>query len=323
MNERTELEISVVVPTYNRRELLSRTLRALFAQQLAPSRFEIIVVIDGSTDGTAHALRALSSGCGFRVIEQENRGPAAARNAGYRAAQADRVLFLDDDMICVPGLIEEHLIAQQSHERTLVYGRVLLSEESPGSLGAECFNRELGSRYRISDQKKGRDWLKSECIFSNASIPVKLLESVGGFDEAFRMREDLELGIRLFQWGADARYADRAIAYQYYDKTTADLIKDAEVFAAGDLLLAEKYPDRIVKGQVAWLRQVKGWKRFLNRIAAGWPTLGDLALAPLCYFAEAFPGVPRVRNAGVCALILRRRIHWLHKLEKLGALKTK
>jgi glycosyltransferase involved in cell wall biosynthesis len=323
MKEQTDMEISVVVPTYNRREIVSRSLQALFAQQLAPSRFEIVVVVDGSTDGTAEALRALKPKCGFRVIEQENRGPSAARNTGYRAAQADLVLFLDDDMICVPCLVEEHLIAQQGLKKTLVYGTVSLSEESPASLGAECFNREIGSHYGRPDQTGGRDWLKSECIFSNASIPGKLLECVGGFDEAFRMREDLELGIRLFLAGADARYADRAVACQYYNKTTADLIKDAEIFAAGDLLIAERYSGRIVRGQVSRLRQTKGLKRFLNRIAAMWPSLGDFALAPLCNLAEVFPRIRPLRNAGVRALILRRRIHWLHRLLELGALDTK
>lgn len=319
MKKLTNLEISVVVPTYNRREIVSRSLRSLFVQGLAPSRFEIIVVVDGSTDGTAEALRGLRPTCGFHVIEQENRGPSGARNAGYRAAQSDLVLFLDDDMICVTRLVEEHLMAQRELRNTLVYGTVSLSEESPPSLGAECFVREIGSFHRRKDQTGGRDWLMSECVFSNASLPRQLLERVGGFDEAFRMREDLELGIRLFREGADARHADRAIAYQYYSKTTADLLKDAEIFAAGDALIAEKYPDAIIKGQVAWLRQSRGLKRLLNRIAAAWPALGDLALAPVCNLAEAFPRVSPLRNAGVRALTLRRRIHWLHKLKELGA----
>lgn len=314
-----ELDISIVVPTYNGREIVLQSLESLFAQQLAPSRFEMIVVVDGSTDGTAKALRTLSPPCLFRVIEQENRGPSGARNTGFRAAQAHLVLFVDDDMVCDPHLVEEHLNAHRNRENTVVYGAIFLSDNNPQSLAAECFNREIGALHLRQDRAENPEWLKSECVFSNTSVPRQLLESVGGFDEAFRMREDLELGIRLFDAGTQAHYAKKAIAYEYYVKTAFDLIKDAEAFAVADAMLADKHPDVIIKGQVAWLRRSKGFTTSLKRMAA-WPALGDLALAPLCQVAEAFPRTRTLRDWGVRALQLRRRIHWLHKLEKLGAL---
>ncbi|MGC8550824.1 MAG: glycosyltransferase family 2 protein [Acidobacteriaceae bacterium] len=68
------MEISVVVPTYNRRQTVTRSLETLFAQSAPPSRFELIVVVDGSTDDTAEVLKKLHPACGFQVIEQENRG---------------------------------------------------------------------------------------------------------------------------------------------------------------------------------------------------------------------------------------------------------
>ena len=95
------MDISVVVPTFNRREIAARTLATLFAQNSPPSSYEVVVVVDGSTDGTATALQSLRPDCSFRVIEQENRGLAGARNSGYKAAAADLVLFLDDDMLSI------------------------------------------------------------------------------------------------------------------------------------------------------------------------------------------------------------------------------
>src|SRR4051794_34409703 len=69
---------------------------------------EIIVVVDGSTDGTAAALTQLDCAFPIRVIEQDNRGLAAARNRGATVATGEILLFLDDDMICGPDLVQQH-----------------------------------------------------------------------------------------------------------------------------------------------------------------------------------------------------------------------
>jgi glycosyltransferase involved in cell wall biosynthesis len=71
-------EISVVIATYNRREVLLRSLPTLFAQDLAPELYEVVVVVDGSTDRTAEALRELHPRCGWRVLERPNGGISPA-----------------------------------------------------------------------------------------------------------------------------------------------------------------------------------------------------------------------------------------------------
>ena len=83
----TPVRLSIVVPTHNRRDVLvSRTLPAIFEQDFPANEYEAIVVVDGSTDGTAEALRKLRPPCSLRIIEQPNRGPSAARNKGIQAA---------------------------------------------------------------------------------------------------------------------------------------------------------------------------------------------------------------------------------------------
>src|SRR5208282_523221 len=117
------LKLSIVVPTHNRRDvLISRTLPAIFSQDLSASEYEIIVVVDGSTDGTAEALRELRPRCALRIIEQSNRGPSAARNNGIQAAKGDLLLFIDDDIICGPSLLEQHVAAHDGADPMVAYG---------------------------------------------------------------------------------------------------------------------------------------------------------------------------------------------------------
>lgn len=314
------MEISVVVPTFNRKNTVRRCLETLFAQSLDASRFEIIVVVDGSTDGTAEALNALRPSCRFRVVEQENRGLAGARNSGYCAAETGLVLFLDDDMLCDQNLLARHLQAHHGVERSIAFGALFLSDDSPPGLAAECFHREIGAFHLGQKRNLGLTWQLTDCVFSNASLSRDLLAEVGGFDEGFRMREDLELAVRLLGMGIPSQYLADAIAYQYYDKCAADLIRDAEAFALADAKFARKHPGVRIAGQVTWLKTEAGWRQKLRRMAALYPPVADWMLAPLCNAAELFIHVPAIRDAGVRALQMRRRIHWLHKLIELGAL---
>src|SRR3954451_1536012 len=83
----TQPVLSVITPTYNRRESLLATLRALERQSLPADQFEALVIVDGCTDGSADACRALGVSYTLRVIEQENAGPAVARNVGCEQAR--------------------------------------------------------------------------------------------------------------------------------------------------------------------------------------------------------------------------------------------
>jgi glycosyltransferase involved in cell wall biosynthesis len=106
-------EFSVVIPTYNRLEVLSEVLQALEFQQ-EPPPFEIVVVDDGSTDGTAEWLRSRTFRVPLRSIVQENHGPAAARNTGVAAASGRWVAFLGDDTVPSPGWLAAH---REAHRR--------------------------------------------------------------------------------------------------------------------------------------------------------------------------------------------------------------
>ena len=76
------IRISVIIPTYNRRHVLERTLPGVLAQDFPPQDYEVIVVVDGATDGTTELLRDLKPKCSLRVLESHHRGAGAARNVG-------------------------------------------------------------------------------------------------------------------------------------------------------------------------------------------------------------------------------------------------
>ncbi len=312
------MDISIVIPTFNRREMVRRTLETLFAQTFPADKYEVIVVVDGSTDGTAAMLRTLKPACRFRVIEQENRGLAGARNTGFREADAGLVLFLDDDMMCDQGLVAAHVAAHETTCQLVAFGVIFLSADSPPSLAAECFNREIGAFHLRQNQSGRKAWQQIECVFSNTSLSRASLIEAGGFDETFRMREDLELGARLCNAGLHAWYINSAVAYHCYNKNIDDLVQDAEAFATADVMFARKHPETPMQGQWSRYATEPLWKRKVRRIAALSPAIADCFLEPVCDLGEQFLSVPMLRNAGVRALQMRRWIHWLHKVIALG-----
>jgi glycosyltransferase involved in cell wall biosynthesis len=107
-------ELSVVIPTHNRREFLRACLDS-FEQQSAPAgSFEVVVVIDGSTDGTAEMLSEFAPSFELSVLTQPQAGASAARNAGAADARARVLLFVDDDMTASSSHVAAHLAAPVS-----------------------------------------------------------------------------------------------------------------------------------------------------------------------------------------------------------------
>src|SRR5258708_1706620 len=104
------MDFSVIIPTYNRREMVAEAIQSVLAQRDAT--FELIVVDDGSTDGTFEALRLFD---GVKLERTERRGPAAARNRGVELAEAPLIAFLDSDDLWMPGKLCGQLSFMESH----------------------------------------------------------------------------------------------------------------------------------------------------------------------------------------------------------------
>jgi len=215
-------EISVIIPAYNRKEILKTTLSFLFNQTCPSNNYEIIIVDDGSTDNTGEMIRSLDPPCNLKYIywprenayvygEKGNRaGPA--RNIGAKFAQADILLFLDSDSIAAPELLEEHIRAHScGNDIVLGYRKRMLEKDDNKSLEKTDFNDINASG--LDDRQpffEIYDFDVSSCptpwvfFFShNVSIKRDHFLRAGGFCEDFVYWafEDEELGYRLYKKG--------------------------------------------------------------------------------------------------------------------------
>jgi peptidoglycan/xylan/chitin deacetylase (PgdA/CDA1 family)/glycosyltransferase involved in cell wall biosynthesis len=267
------VKLSVVVPTRNRRDvLLLRTLPAMFTQDMPPDEFEIIVVVDGSTDGTAQALGELKPPSPLRIIEQPKRGASAARNSGIEAARGDLVLFIDDDILCSPQLFRQHVEAHSGQKPTLVYGSISVAPDSPESVLRYANEDWYRKYYDNLNAQNGLTLPEDDFLISNSSLPRATLVSSGGFDETMTAKEDYELALRLWKTRLPFKYLPEATACEYFQKPIRSVLhNDGRTFGETDVVLSRKHPEYRPYAQLAILGKLSSRNRLRRRILSGLP----------------------------------------------------
>jgi len=231
------LKVSIVIPTYNRKNELRKLLDALNSEDYPFRNFEVIVVDDGSSDGTGEFIESYASHINLvTIVHKENMGSAASRNDGVRTAVNEIVLFLDDDLVPSRGIIRNH-IEHHSKSNCAVIGNIKYRE---------TFSTRWVSRYlstRGTHKIKPDERIPFKCFWtSNTSIRKEHLLKVGLFDEQFKGAggEDTEIAYRLEKVGIQFVFADNALCY-HKPVSLSELIKKQESFAKNALpLLAEK-----------------------------------------------------------------------------------
>ncbi|HVY55889.1 MAG TPA: glycosyltransferase family 2 protein, partial [Thermodesulfobacteriota bacterium] len=118
------MQVSVIIPTFNRSDSLKRALTALCGQTFPHDDYEVIVSVDGSTDSTTDMLKGFKAPFRLRTVWNPNAGRSAARNRGIDEAKGNILIFLDDDMEPLPGLIERHCERLGDKERICVLGNI-------------------------------------------------------------------------------------------------------------------------------------------------------------------------------------------------------
>jgi GT2 family glycosyltransferase len=239
-------QVSLVIPTYQRCASVERLLTALNYQSLPPQEFEVIVVVDGSLDGTRELVDQAQTHFCLRGMWQPNRGRAVACNLGIRSARGRLIALLDDDMEPAPGLLEAHLVAHQAGPRLGVLGAVPISLEPSLSPLAQY----IGSKYSHHLEKlaqPGYEIHLRDFYSGNFSIRRDVLMEAGLFDETFKIygNEDLELYWRLRKLGVQVVYCAEALAIQHYEKNFTALAIDHIDKGKTSNLLFQKYPDAL------------------------------------------------------------------------------
>ncbi len=241
--------LAVVIPTHNRRAILERTLDALAAQ--SQRDFRVVVVDDGSTDGTWEWLQprvesALSPR--LAVVRQQNLGQGRARNAALRLVEEDLVVFLGDDIIPRPEFVAEHRAA---HARAGA-GQAPIAvvgftdwrrSEMQVTPALEMANVE-GHQFGFAHMRPEAE-VPFTCFYtSNVSLPRVLLGE-DPFDPEFAAYgwEDIELGYRLSQGGLKLVYHPAAAAEHLHPMTFADLYARQRLVGRGLQTLWKLHPE--------------------------------------------------------------------------------
>lgn len=214
-------QVSIVVATYQRRRLVRRLVEAALAQEGVDH--EVVVVDNGSTDGTADELARLVAAdtTGRLRVEriEVNHGPGRARNLGWRSARAPLVAFTDDD--CVPTAGWAAALVAAAEDADVVQGRTLPLPDAPAR-----------SYWARSQSIEGWTDRYETC---NLLVRTADVAAVGGFDERFAvaMGEDTDLGLRLVDHGVRTTYAPAALVHhEVWDRSWMDHLRERSRWAA-------------------------------------------------------------------------------------------
>jgi len=244
MFEPAKPELSVLIATYNRKQILLKTLASYEAQSARSEILEVLVLDDGSTDGTAEAMAEFSarSALPVRYFQLTHRGAAAVRNYGIREAKGKLILFGDDDTLPAANLVEEHVSWHRKHPQPPI-GILGLVEWSP-EVNPTPFMQWLTIEgfFEYGGLKAGEE-AGFRCFYSgNLSLKTDFLRENGLFDEDFKAYgfEDAELGYRLEKKGLKLLYNPRAVGYHYKFVSFRDACRRAKAVAAARRLFEKK-----------------------------------------------------------------------------------
>jgi GT2 family glycosyltransferase len=222
------MTFSVIIPTFNRPQVLARTLRCIEDQQCR-FEFEVIVVDDASVPPAE--INGLGKGkrAGWKLIRNlHNVGRAATRNAGIKAASGEFILFLDDDVWAAPDLLQAHYEKQREIGGGAVVGAAPISEEVPHDIWNDFYRQWID---KLNNKMIRSEELSYHFFFTgNASVSREALNRSGLFDESFKgySSEDSELGYRLKTSGIKIVYQPKAVGY-HYNIETLDAILDKKL----------------------------------------------------------------------------------------------
>jgi GT2 family glycosyltransferase len=226
-------DLAVVIPTRDRWDILARTLDALAAQTVVG--FEVVVVVDGTDQAPPDLGPA-------RVLTKDHGGPGAARNFGASRTDRPLLLFLGDDMIPDPKLVERHLQWHRAEPQPEVGVLGLARWHPEVAKGALHRWIDWSSLHFDYDTIRDGDAGWPRFYSCNVSLKRDFFLAAGGFDEDFIYNyEDLDAGYRLGQHGLVLHFDASAVAWHLHPYTWASMERRWFCAARGERMMAEKH----------------------------------------------------------------------------------
>lgn len=284
------MDLTIVIPTYNRRALLADAVASLRRQTCPADRYEILIISDGSTDGSDDDYAAPLTNPVTRLVRQEKRGfgLARARNLGTQLAAGRLVMFFDDDMTAEPGLVAAHLAA---HERlggpAAVIGRVRLSPKVPATPFCRIVLGDVCERYD-SRPDEPRFLEYGNALSWQTSFPRQRLLDLGGYDDGYSAYgwEDIEFSYRATRAGLRFYYEPAAVSL-HNDQRQTLRTHGARLHTASRMApqLFAQYPELPAqipmyadKGPLAWGQDPPGLlaRKLARQLLAAPPVMAGL-----------------------------------------------
>ena len=242
--------VSVVVPVRNAERTLTDCIRSLLRLEYPPSRQEILIVDNGSTDASARLIRD------FPVIylSEPRRGPSHARNAGIQRSQGDIVAFTDADCIVTSRWLRALIAAFEEKDIDAAAGEIL---PFPPHTWAEYYMARRRPRWQAPALAAPNPYM----VTANVAFRRKAFERIGLFDPRFRTGQDQDFSWRFFRAGLACRYAPTAVVFHRHRSTTWQFFKQQLGWGHGSVLLRRHH-------RLPWgLRRELGEYRRLLRAA--------------------------------------------------------
>jgi GT2 family glycosyltransferase len=311
------IAVSVVIPTFQRRERLARLLEALAAQDQPFGEVEVIVVDDGSSDGTRDWLAGAGRHLVTRAVEQPHLGPAAARNRGIAEAVGPLVLFLDDDVVPDRWLIRAHTEAHARSTDAVVVGPMLPPPRWRRPAWIRWEEDQLLAQYRA--MREGVYPCTPRQLFTaNASVPRDRLLQAGGFDARFGRAEDVELGYRLRDLGMRFVFDPDARVWHYPDRTFASWCQTPYRYGQSDVAMEREKGHEALHLALREFHTRHPLTRLAVRAAVGrrFVAAGAVRALGVAVHAAALFHAPRLASAALSVLF--NLLYWQGVADELG-----
>lgn len=262
------MNVSVIIPTYNGEKKITHVLQAL--EQQTYREFEVVIVIDGSTDNTRKILNDYNFSFSNKVIYQQNSGRAAVRNRGAQEAKGNILIFFDDDMRPESTCIEEHVSHHESIAGSIVSGAQIDDYKNANTdfLRYKCWLSRKWAASLISFENAPLPWHHLHLTAANLSVEKKIFMALGGFDYRLNDAEDFDLAVRAAKANIPVYYRHKAFAWHDDLVTTeAYILRKREYYRAHNVLRSLK-PELYTNFSLRDPESIKGLKRMFFSVFA-------------------------------------------------------